>query len=59
MCAACDAVEARSEAARRLSRSLQATGLGEVLAAAMPLEKGIPYDMAALVAALDEKDGTR
>lgn len=55
MCEACKAVEARMIAAQRLSDLMRRPMVGQALAAALPVESGIPYEMAALVTALDEK----
>lgn len=56
MCAATEAVAAREREARRLSRLMQASATGAVLAAAVPLHRGIPYDMAALLCELDREE---
>jgi hypothetical protein len=55
MAGAAEAADARLAAARRLSAVVQAPVTGLSLSAAMPLRRGLPYDMALLVARLDER----
>lgn len=56
MCAETDAVEKRLQAALRLSEVLSSNRTAVALAAAVPLKRAIPYDMAVMLCELDRKE---